>query len=358
MEILLGITALAMAIPGHCQGFINPSSLCSDVNCRPGRECQVLSTGDTHCVCVNKCPDHWNPVCGSDGHSYDNHCELHKTACVKDTPISPLHSGFCRKDRKMLIERQEFIEELSKLDEVEKLPLPTACFENDRNRMREFMINWFKLSSPKQEWYSHGMSYYEELWGHFYASDVSSDGYLDSSEMLEYLTSNKTRGVYHKQNQELRQLCLDALVEEGDRNFDWRLSFEEYKLLLSDSYKPSRKHCSLNGKMHEDGAETRVECNGCVCACGKWICTSQKCSQGYKDVFENNISSEEEDSDEYDYEEEDEVEDEEEESEEEDEDDEDYDMDNDYYDGYSDEDDDDDDMDPEDDPDVQDINWF
>ena len=38
-----------------------------------------------------------------------------------------------------------------------------------------------------------------------------------------------------------RQLCLDALVEEGDRNFDWRLSFEEYKLLLSDSYKPSRK---------------------------------------------------------------------------------------------------------------------
>ena len=78
-----------------------------------------------------------------------------------------------------------------------------------------------------------------------------------------------------------RQLCLDALVEEGDRNFDWRLSFEEYKLLLSDSYKPSRKRkfyhnivhfvvnclffiadCSLNGKMHEDGAETRVECNG------------------------------------------------------------------------------------------------
>ena len=38
-----------------------------------------------------------------------------------------------------------------------------------------------------------------------------------------------------------RQLCLDALVEEGDRNFDWRLSFEEFKDLLSESYKPSAK---------------------------------------------------------------------------------------------------------------------
>ena len=47
-----------------------------------------------------------------------------------------------------------------------------------------------------------------------------------------------------------RQLCLDALVEEGDRNFDWRLSFEEYKLLLSDSYKPSRKRKFYHNIVH------------------------------------------------------------------------------------------------------------
>ena len=38
-----------------------------------------------------------------------------------------------------------------------------------------------------------------------------------------------------------RQLCLDALVEEGDKNFDWRLSFQEFKDLLSDSFRPSSK---------------------------------------------------------------------------------------------------------------------
>ena len=47
------------------------------------------------------------------------------------------------------------------------------------------------------------MSYGEEVWGHFFASDVSKDGFLDSSEMLLYINNNKTGG-YQKQNQELR----------------------------------------------------------------------------------------------------------------------------------------------------------
>ena len=39
----------------------------------------------------------------------------------------------------------------------------------------------------------------------------------------------------------MRQLCLDALVEEGDENMDWRLSFDEFKNILSESYRPSSK---------------------------------------------------------------------------------------------------------------------
>ena len=46
-----------------------------------------------------------------------------------------------------------------------------ACFENDRNRLREFIMSWFELNSRSQVWYSHGMSYAEMIWGHFYSLD-------------------------------------------------------------------------------------------------------------------------------------------------------------------------------------------
>jgi hypothetical protein len=81
-----------------------------------------------------------------------------------------------------------------------------------------------------------------------------------------------------------------------------------------------------------------------VCACGKWICTSNKCSEGYTDIFKNTVGDEMDVDD-----------DNEEEGDEE----------GDYADdgfGGDDEEEDEEgeeaDTDPEDDPDVQDINWF
>ena len=66
-----------------------------------------------------------------------------------------------------------------------------------------------------------------------------------------------------------------------------------------------------------------------VCACGKWICTSKKCPEKHEKELQNhqsiknNAVDNEDDSDEY------------------------YDEDDEYY-----------EEDPEDDPDVEDINWF
>ena len=39
----------------------------------------------------------------------------------------------------------------------------------------------------------------------------------------------------------LRQLCVDALVEEGDVNSDWRLDIKEFSRLFDSSYLPSDK---------------------------------------------------------------------------------------------------------------------
>jgi len=149
--ILIAIVAF---LPKN-EGFITQRHhLCQDVQCRPGRECGVIN-GEPSCVCREGCPDHWKPVCGTDGVSYDNHCLLHKAACDSNTHISPTHRRFCRHDRDALIAREEFITQLALLNDpsANGYALPSACFENDRNRLREFLASWLLLSSKKQSWY-------------------------------------------------------------------------------------------------------------------------------------------------------------------------------------------------------------
>ena len=48
-----------------------------------------------------------------------------------------------------------------------------ACFENDRDRLREFIMSWLELSASSQDWFSPDMSFAEKLWAHFYSSDAS-----------------------------------------------------------------------------------------------------------------------------------------------------------------------------------------
>lgn len=35
--------------------------------------------------------------------------------------------------------------------------------------------------------------------------------------------------------------------------------------------------CALEDETYADGAETEVDCNRCVCACGNWVCTAMTC---------------------------------------------------------------------------------
>ena len=44
---------------------------------------QNCSIGIAVCICQRKCPERKHPVCGSDGVAYENHCELHREACIQ-----------------------------------------------------------------------------------------------------------------------------------------------------------------------------------------------------------------------------------------------------------------------------------
>lgn len=128
----------------------------------------------------------------------------------------------------------------------------------------------------------------ESVWQRVFQSvDSNIDGFLDSEEFFNVITADE---MFNKANGELlldaammreekRQLCVDALVEEGDVNSDWRLDLQEFQQLFDSTYVPSDKRCNLNGIDFHDGRITSLECNSCICACGKWICTSQKCPQ-------------------------------------------------------------------------------
>ncbi|XP_076836588.1 follistatin-related protein 4 isoform X2 [Brachyhypopomus gauderio] len=69
---------------------------CRTTYCGRGRECAVRrQTGRAECVCQEKCRGSFVPVCGSDGHFYENHCEVYRTACLQKRRIYVVHSKDC-----------------------------------------------------------------------------------------------------------------------------------------------------------------------------------------------------------------------------------------------------------------------
>jgi len=329
------ILALTFFLSFQCpaKGFTLSASSCSTLMCRPGRECRQQPGSAPHCACVLKCPEHWKPVCGSDGESYDNHCLLHRAACLSGAPVSPLHPGFCRKERKIKLELEDWRQHQTTSSPPPSTP--SACLQKDRDDLRSLIQHCFLTNNVS-----------EPTWQRLFPSlDSNNDGFLDSEEIFSRISSDKlfSKASNHMFDMnarmmgvEKRQLCVDALVEEGDVNFDWRLNLQEFSHLFDSSYIPSDKSCNLNGLDYQDGRTTSLECNSCVCACGKWICTSQKCPQ-HSQLSHHHLSPSKiaEPAQGLDY-----YEEEDDDSEEDDE--------------YS-----EDDYDaPEDDPDVKDIRWF
>ena len=65
--------------------------------CPYGGVCLPTKDGVGRCHCEDTCPYVVNPVCGSDGKTYDNDCLLKVAGCKRRSPIGIQHSGECGK---------------------------------------------------------------------------------------------------------------------------------------------------------------------------------------------------------------------------------------------------------------------
>lgn len=83
----------------HCQSSESGSIItetCSD--CKPGEVCDTLDDGTSLCQkkeCHFNCTDEKKHICGSNGITYKNQCELEKARCELNTDIDIEYSDEC-----------------------------------------------------------------------------------------------------------------------------------------------------------------------------------------------------------------------------------------------------------------------
>ena len=68
---------------------------CTSLKCAPNRDCSIDHMGFARCVCPMPCQQTMQLVCGSDGITYDNSCELKRQTCLLNTYATLLHHGPC-----------------------------------------------------------------------------------------------------------------------------------------------------------------------------------------------------------------------------------------------------------------------
>ncbi|NXP38552.1 FSTL1 protein, partial [Leiothrix lutea] len=240
------------------------SKICANVFCGAGRECAVTEKGEPTCLCIEKCKPHKRPVCGSNGKTYLNHCELHRDACLTGSKIQVDYDGHCKE---------------KKSENPAASPALQCHISKQESKMQLLLWEYSQDFGAKNAALQCQESCQDlkKL-----VSFDDGDSRLDSTEFLKFVEQNETAiniTTYMDQetNKLLRGLCVDALIELSDENADWKLSFNEFLKCLSPSFNPPEKKCALEDETYEDGAETEVECNRCVCACGNWVCTAMTC---------------------------------------------------------------------------------
>ena len=76
--------------------FVTSLDPCENIKCSFNSLCVVNRNYKASCQCP-KCPPTTKYVCGSDGKTYVNECDLRKQSCLTKTNVTVLRDGKCSK---------------------------------------------------------------------------------------------------------------------------------------------------------------------------------------------------------------------------------------------------------------------
>ena len=68
---------------------------CIDVLCDYHGLCKAFGPYDARCVCIDSCPQYEEPVCSSNGTTYDNTCLFKQEMCLLQLNYTVQHPGSC-----------------------------------------------------------------------------------------------------------------------------------------------------------------------------------------------------------------------------------------------------------------------
>uniref|UniRef100_A0A8C4KDQ1 Follistatin-related protein 5 n=1 Tax=Dromaius novaehollandiae TaxID=8790 RepID=A0A8C4KDQ1_DRONO len=174
---------------------------CENKYCGLGRHCVVNGeTGQAECLCMEHCKPHFKPVCGSDGEYYENHCEVHRAACLKKQKVTIVHNEDCF-----------FKGDKCKPTEYNKVKNMFLDLQNQRYVAQSKDKNIDEKVSLKKLLVDHMFNYF----------DSDNNGLVDSNELSQVIKQAEL-------GKDLSDCSLFDLLKYDDYNSDKHLALEEF----------------------------------------------------------------------------------------------------------------------------------
>ena len=94
--IILNLTTLCFHFAKTCHiDFPADLDPCLDVLCHYHGLCKAFGPYDARCVCIDSCPSYQEPICSSNGTTYDNICFFKQDMCLHRLNFTVQHPGSC-----------------------------------------------------------------------------------------------------------------------------------------------------------------------------------------------------------------------------------------------------------------------